>query len=292
MMFERILVPLDISPMSEQALPYAAELAGAFASEIDIITVCDQSKSREAELCRSYLSGQAEKLSSESGGQGLKINAGVLTGSVLQQIQDVVGKRDIKLIVMASHGRSGVVIWPFGSTAYKVLHRVTVPVLLVKVKEAQGDSWQKSLFRRILVALDGSDLAGKVVPYVNAIAGKFNSEVVLLRVVETEQQMHHLGRIDNVPFAERDMGALRQRVSEYLDAEARRFERGVSVRTVVETGNDAEKIIRYARDNDCSLIVLSSHGHSGLESWFLGSVTNKVMQASQKSLLFIPATKL
>ena len=57
----------------------------------------------------------------------------------------------------------------------------------------------------------------------------------------------------------------------------------------VREGNSAQEIIKLANEKGCSLIALSSHGHSGIEAWLVGSVTYKIMQASNKSVLFVPA---
>ena len=265
------------------------DLARAFTSEIDIVIVCEPSKPQEIDLCRSYLDIEAGKLASTSGSQPLKIKTAVVTGPVVQKILDYIHDQDIQLILMSSHGRSGVMLWPLGSTVDKVLRRTGVPLIMVKVKEAQGNAWQTALFKRILVALDSSDLAARAVPYVNAIAKKFGSEVALLHVIETEKPVHSFGRIDSIPFPEYEMESLQKRAMAYLERAAQNFSHAGAVIKVVRTGNVAEEIIRYARDYNCSLIALSSHGHSGLENWFLGSVTNKVLHASQKSLLFVPA---
>jgi nucleotide-binding universal stress UspA family protein len=288
-MFEKILVPLDTSILAEQALPCAAELAKAFNSEINMINICEEQKTAETGFCQLYIEEKAEELKKGSKGTAPKIKTAVMPGSPAQKIVDYVHNQNIDLIIMSSHGRSGVVLWPLGSTADKVLRRTRVPLIIVKVKETQGDNLPSVLFERILVALDGSELAARVVPFVAGIAEKLSSQVVLLRVIETERQVHNLGRIDSVPYIEYGMESEKKRAVEYLEQERQKFISPGRVTIMVKTGNVAQEIITYAKQNNCSLIALSSHTHSGLESWVIGSVTNKILHAANKSILFVPS---
>jgi nucleotide-binding universal stress UspA family protein len=289
-MFEKILVPLDTSPLAEQALPYVIELARAFNSAIDIINICELRQDQEAAVCQSYLNTEAARIKANLAGQADKIKTETIMGSPGQNILKYAEKEKADLIIMSSHGRSGVTLWPFGSTVDKVLRRTGVPLIIVKVKEAQIQQPQEDRFKRVLVPLDGSELGAKVVPYVVEIAAKLGSEVVLLEVIETAKHVHTLGRIDTVPFIEGELSALRTRAQDFLARESLKFaSSGSNVRTVVKEGNVAEQILKYANEQQCSLIAISSHGHSGFESWIIGSVTSKVLSAGTKSLLFVPA---
>jgi nucleotide-binding universal stress UspA family protein len=289
-MFEKILVPLDSSSMAEQALPYVVELARSFHSAVDIVYVCEAHRVEGSSVCQAYLDDVAAKIISELSGQDEKIKTNLVMGSPGQKILDYAQAEKIDLIIMSSHGHSGVTLWPMGGTAEKVLRKTGKPLIIVKVKEAQGPAPQVDLFKRILVPLDGSELGSTVVPYVDAIAGKFESEVILFHVVETDKHLHTLGRIDSVPIREEEMDSLRKRSNDYLNREKDKFSNSkATVSSVVKEGNVAEEIIRYGDENNCSLIAISSHGHSGFEAWIIGSVTNKVLHASHKSLLFIPA---
>ncbi len=285
-MFEKILVPLDTSEMSEQALPFATELAQAFNSQVDIINVCEPHQQQEASSCESYVNTVADKLANSLAGH--KIKTEIIIGAPHQKILDYVKIEEIDLIMMSSHGRSGVTLWPLGGTVEKVLRQTGVPLIIAKVKEAQSGP-PIGLFKRILVALDGSDLGGKVVPYVSALASKLDSEIILLHVVETDKRLHSLGRIDTVPFRQEELISLKKRAQDYLNQVSKKFSGKGSVVTVVKTGNVGEEIIKYSLENNVTLIAISSHGHSGLESWVLGSVTNKILHASNKSMFFVPA---
>ncbi len=288
-MFEKILVPLDGSVTAEQALVCAVQLAEAFNSELNIISIFDEKSTTEKNICLSYVENKAYDLRKTIKGQEIKIKTVVLPGSPAQKILDFVQQQEIRLIVMSSHGRSGILLWPLGSTADKILRRTRVPLIMVKIKEMPADNDAGGLFKRILVALDGSELAARVLPFSAELAARFNSEVILFRVIETDRPVHNLGVIDSVPYLEYELESAKNRAAEYLKHECSRFSKLENVKILVKTGNVAQEIIQYAQKNNCSLIALSSHTHSSLESWVIGSVTNKVLHAGQRSILFVPA---
>jgi nucleotide-binding universal stress UspA family protein len=289
-MFEKILVPLDTSPFAEEVLPTVIELARSFDSEIHLVNICEAHKGPDAGVCQSYLEDKVEQINKGLEGKTNKIKADMLTGSPGQKILSLAKEEKAGLIVMSSHGLSGVTLWPLGSTVDKVLRQTRQPLLIIKVKQVQETASQGGVFRRILVPLDGSELGARVVPFIVGIASRFGSEVVLFHVIQTDKRLHSLGRIDSVPIREEEMSSLRKQAEEYLKGESRKFEgSGAAVVSLVKAGNVAEEIIKYAAEINCHLIALSSHGHSGLESWIIGSVTNKILHAGNKSLFFVPA---
>lgn len=287
-MFDRILVPLDMSKMAEQILPVSVDFARAFDSEVHLLSICYEHGGEEEQTCRTYLEKEANKLRAILGEN--KIKTTLSMGSPDQQITRYAQNEKINLILMTSHGRSGVILWPMGGTVEKVLRKTRIPLLFVRVKETQESPGPLNLFENILVPLDGSELGATVVPLVVEIADKFNSRVTLIHVIDTDRRVHSLGRIDTVPFREEELQSLKMRGEEYLKLQAKRFRRTSGlVRTEVRAGNVAEEIIKFAREDNTTLIALSSHGHSGFEAWILGSVTSKILHSSNKSILFAPA---
>jgi nucleotide-binding universal stress UspA family protein len=289
-MFEKILVPMDTSPFAEQVLPSVVELARSFNSGVDLINICEDPESQKSGACRSYLEDKISLVKNALPGHPAQIKAATITGSPGQKILSYAKQEKVGLIIMSSHGLSGVPLWPLGSTVDRVLGQTGQPILIVRVKPPQEALPPRSLFKRILVPLDGSELGAGVIPYIREIAARRGSEVVLFHVIQTDKHLHTLGRIDSVPIREDEMDSLQARSKEYLSVEEAKFAgTGASTVSVVKTGNVAEEIIKYARENDCSLIAISSHGHSGFESWIIGSVTTKILHAGNKSLFFVPA---
>jgi len=137
-MFERILVPLDGSKLAELALPYAEELAARTGSQITLLQVIASSEAEDYDKNQVYLKGVAKevkidtkKLLPKPEGE-IRVETAVLTGNPAEAIVDYAATKKISLIVMASHGRSGIGRWTLGSVAEKVVRGGSSPVLLVR----------------------------------------------------------------------------------------------------------------------------------------------------------------
>jgi nucleotide-binding universal stress UspA family protein len=126
-------------------------------------------------------------------------------------------------------------------------------------------------YKKILVPLDGSELAEKALPYTKAIAKLKNSQVTLFAVSVTTP------------------GSRRTRLLKtYMDVSANSLKtKGIKVSTAIAYGNVADEIIEYADKNKVELIVISTHGYSGIKRWMLGSVTQKVLYGTCTPVLLI-----
>ena len=196
-MYKRMLVPLDGSKLSEVVFPYAKELAGRLGLNVILLHVHDPEEVETVPLHRAYIEHKAEVIRRQSEKVQTKVGIGeagtvqvrgeLAAGCPADEILRYAEENDVDLILMATHGRSGIRRWVMGSVADKVLRASRVPVWLVRAGIPEGivyDKWPK---RTILVPLDGSELAEEVLPHVEALAkqgGRELLEVVLLRVYE------------------------------------------------------------------------------------------------------------
>jgi len=287
-MYERILVPLDGSELARQVFPYVAELATAFDSEVFLAVVCEPQESEYLEECQLYIGSEAEQLRNTIKSPAVKFRAVVLSGKPDEQIIDYAEKNDISLIVILSHGRSGIMPWTLGSTASRVLHKVGVPLIIVRARETAEELAKVRLFSRFLVPLDGSERSEAVLPYVNELAKKVECEVILLRVIEPGRHVHTIRGLEYVPFKDWDIDSVKTSAEKYLDEVSCRFaETKATTRAEVRVGDSAREIIRLATERGCGLIAMSSHGRSGIETWIYGSVTYKILQTSNTPVLVI-----
>ena len=292
-MYKRILVPLDGSKFAEQAFPPVVELARAFGSEVVLVEVCEPEESEYGQACRLYINNEAEQLSASLEGSAANVKTTVLEGKAAEQILGYAEKSDISLITISSHGRSGIAPWSLGGTASKVLHRVGVPLIIVRVKESPEESAKISVFSRILIPLDGSERSAAVLPYVTELTKKLDSEVTLLQVVETGKHVHTIGGLEYIPYKDRDIDLVKTNAQRYLDEISSKFAgTKATVRSEVRVGDGAREIIKLAAEKDYSLIAMSSHGRAGIEAWAHGSVTGKILQASKQSLMFVPSPEI
>lgn len=131
------------------------------------------------------------------------------------------------------------------------------------------------MFERILVPLDGSELAEKVLPLVTSEARHHGATVVLLRVVPPMR--HGLMMVPTILDDIKEQSF--QLAVDYLDRHAREMrDAGLDVETEVQFGPPAERILAFAEEHNCDLIVIGSHGQSGARQWRFGSIANKVIK--------------
>ena len=302
-MTTRILVPLDGSPLAEQALPCAVTLARGLDAELvllravwilpDILDMLDESTVD--------LNAIADQLDAEAGGYlnalvgqlkegGLNAHPVVRCGPAAETILDYAVEGKIDQIVMATHGYSGIQRWTHGSVAERVLQTAMAPLLLVRAGEQDlaGDWRQPAPCRRILVPLDGSPVAEQVLPGVVTVAQAMKGKLVLFQVpiayvsgwMTGEWYLPAQGVLDT---AEKD-------AQSYLSAVAVRLrEQGFDVDTATGMGSVANCIVEYAEANHIDLIAMCTHGRTGLARWALGSVADRVLRAGSTPILLVRA---
>lgn len=304
-MFQRILVPLDGSKTAETALPYARALAERLDTDVELLEVVDL-----AEILENASAGEAAMLNNvrasrrpeeylaqiaKSFSRG-RTHCRVERGTAASVIIDTAAADKGTLIIMASHGRSGVERWLLGSVAEKVLRGTSNPLFLVRAS-AQLPADGQAPFKSIVVALDGSRLAELALVPAVELAQSMKIEMVLVRSYELPATAYY--RADDYPpsaaafipsYAELVQEMSRE-AREYIDAKVQELRgQGLEqVRSEVLEGKAAEKIIDLARNTTGSLIAMCTHGHSGLKRWALGSVTEKVARHADNPLLIIRA---
>jgi nucleotide-binding universal stress UspA family protein len=289
-MLKKILIPLDGAKLSEAALDQGRELALAFGSELHLLGVCGGPEEKYCGLMRGYLDKKAEDVRRDFLGKDLSLKVVVLSGEAAGQVIDYARQERMDLLVIVSHGHSGIMPWTMGGTANKIIHEALVPVLLLRASAAKKRR-PGSIFAKLLLPLDGSAAGETALPYVLEIAAKLKSKVTLLSVVESGQRVHTIGGLDFIRFPEQQVQKMRQDLSAYLAGAVKKFrDRGVEARAELTTGHAAEEIIKRAKAAGARLVAMSSHGKSGLREWVFGSVSNKVLHAGKTHLLLVKPT--
>jgi nucleotide-binding universal stress UspA family protein len=265
----RILVPLDGSVWAETILPVVAQLARDHAAEVILLEVMEGQQSRETELdaereAGSYLERAAGYVRSRGVG---RVRVRMWYGEADQAIANAAAREEVSLIGMSTHGRSGLNWVRFGSVAERVVRQAAVPVLLVR----GTPTWDEGGIGRILVPLDRSEVSEAVIPVVACLAGPFDLGIQLLHVIERPSLESSRGAGERTRQAEAEA---------YLAGVAARLEAGgLRVGMTARVGTAAEAIPVVAAETKCGLIAMSTHGRSGLERLFLGSVAERVLKA-------------
>ncbi len=290
-MFHTILVPLDGSRLAERALPFAEIMAKANLARILLLRVvlaahrvagdplADQARAvREAEA---YLTNVAAQITTQT-----IVESAVFVGDVADSIVEEIVLRNVDLVVMSTHGRSGVGRWVYGSVADEVMRNATVPVLLIPA--SCRVTWKADHIARLLVPLDGSDLAGAALDLTSGVSSSLGAELFLLRVVAA----HGHGYGDVSAYLTYDPQAEAEQAREYLSGTADDLRaRGHLVTVLTAIGPAAAMIAATAAEHGIELIVMSSHGSGGITRLLMGSVaTGVVQQACTPVLIVRPQT--
>ena len=146
------------------------------------------------------------------------------------------------------------------------------------------------MYNKILVPLDGSQIAECVIPHITTIAKATSAEVELISVVEPVD----IPTRGKIALSEDDLKAInseaKKEAHNYLEHIVKRLTRDdVKAKAIVITGKPAESLIDYAGSNNIDLIIMATHGRSGLTKWFFGSIAEKIMRAVETPVLLVKA---
>jgi len=299
-MYRNILIPLDGSKTAEAVLPLARSWSTKLKLPVELIAVVDTAElarslsaierfymnnlvDEETRRCSEYLARTTESFSPDGCKSRLE------KGSAANIIIDAAAVDKGTLIMMATHGSSGINRWLLGSVAEKVLRGTSNPLLLVRAPhETPAD--RHAVLSSIVVPLDGSDLAETVLPSVVDLAKKLDLEVILLRAYTVPCAIYEAG--GNYTVDQEELrAAIGIDVSQYLEEKADVLRKAGLERVLCASkeGFSSDEIIKYARGRPGSLIAMCSHGRSGVKRWMLGSVTETVVRHSGDPVLVIRA---
>jgi nucleotide-binding universal stress UspA family protein len=300
-MFSKLLIPLDGSKTAEKALPYARYLAQDKNLLIELLAVVDVANmathiTAERALHLDTMVDDAVR-ASEKYLQAIagtlpaaKIKSVVESGRPEEVIIEKAAAEQNTLITMATHGRSGMNRWLLGSVAEKVLRGTSNPVLLIRARENTRTEDGPTL-KSLIVPLDGSDLAERVLPTAVELAKQRNLEIVLIRAYNIPTTAYAGVEGYALPMDDLLKG-MREEACEYLENKATDVKKlGIGrVSFTAKEGLAADEIISFAKTLPGGLIAMSTHGRSGVRRWVLGSITETVVRHSENPVLVIRAS--
>jgi nucleotide-binding universal stress UspA family protein len=329
---KRILVPLDGSKRAEQALPVAARLARASGGAIVLLQAVTvptayQQSIQETSMAIPYALSPAVPpavewdarytaldaaqryldMTAKSGELAdIEVETQALLGTAASDILVAAQSLHADLIVMCSHGYTGIKRWRLGSIAQKVARHSPVPVLVLYEDGGVPTNLHPGGIRpvRVLVALDGSSLAeATLMPAAQlcaALSAPAQGALHLVRVL-TMPTMYEYGQIDSLSVA-RDRAIAEANV--YLRTVEQRLREGDMVNlnllvasSIVVNTDEASVLIGVAENGEylqdaagfegCDVIALATHGRGGIKRWMMGSVTERILGATRLPLLIV-----
>jgi len=298
-MFDPILVPLDGSLLAECVLPHAIAIARAFNAKIILLRVLEknhadgsiqifdllnwQIKKTEAKL---YL----EKISARLLKSQLQVTATVLEGLVAEAITEFAQSQGVKLIVLSSHGRSGVSQWGISSVAQKIILGSPTSVMIVRAQQPVAREWKEQSYRQILVPLDGSQRAEYALPLVTPLARSHKSLTHILEVVKTPEMVRRLPPTqEDIDLADRIVKLNLEEARQYLEqVESRSHLDGIDIQTHLVTSDNASQALHeLVEQENIDMVAMNAHGHLGNNQWPYGSMVINLILYGKVPLLIV-----
>ncbi len=267
-----VLVPLDGSPQAAHALAWVAPYARAYGRTLRLVAVAEPAAPADPlepgaddagpELLGLALAAEQLRLAAAGHEVRTTLRRGDPAGELLAEVE----ADPPDLVALTSHGRGGLRRWLRGAVAARLLRRCPVPLLVCRPEPPPPGPGGP--FRRLLVPLDGSERAAGVLPLAQDLARAYGAAVVLLRVARRRDA----GLAADAP-------PLDARALEGSLAGALAFVRaaGVEAEARGRLGDPAAEIVDAVADEGADLVVLSTHGRTGLARWVFGSVAEHVL---------------
>lgn len=270
-----ILFPTDFSDFSNQAFPYATQVARAFGAKIIMLHVAELEEEDPANPEHSFpaLEGFDGQVETE--------RVIVRGHAPYKDILEVSRARGCDLIVMATHGRSALSqFFLGGSVAEDVARFSAVPVLIVKVEPGEPAAEYTGNLKEILFATDFSDPSARAFPLARALADKFGATLMVLHVIDSQSGEFYRSRgLDS------NAADFRGQIEQLLQtlfpgpADAASFH--------VVDGVAEDRIVEFADGRGVDLIVLSPHGQTGVREEIIGTTTDRVIRRAKCPVLTV-----
>jgi nucleotide-binding universal stress UspA family protein len=286
-MFDRILFPTDGSEGAELVLDHVLDVARTYDATLHVLNVADStvhSATRVGGEVVDALEEQGEEIVAEAAAAAAERGVSTVTevhqGGVPETIVEYADARGIDLVVMPTRGRTGLSRLLLGSVTERVLRSSATPVLTVNPDAAPI----RYPYQNVLVPTDGSDTADVALEVGTDIATVHDAQLHVLSVVDVTSLGVDVYSEVQVDFLERRAETVIDEATEYA-----RNQSVESVEGVVEYGSAVHRAIRSSVDeHDIDLVVMGTHGRSGLERYLLGSVAEKTVRTASVPVLTVP----
>ena len=226
-MFDPILVPLDGSLLAECVLPHTSAIAQAFDARVQLLRVLDRSQEPEKTQLFDLVNWQInktgaklylEKTSTRLQKTGLRVEATVIEGLVAESITEFAQNQGTKLIILSSHGRSGLSQWGISSVTQKIIFSAPTSVLIIRAQQPATSELGERRYTHVMVPLDGSRRAENVLPMVMLLARFHKSQLHIVHVVKAPEMARQLPLTrEDVELSDRIVARNRDEAIRYLD---------------------------------------------------------------------------
>jgi nucleotide-binding universal stress UspA family protein len=295
--FDKILVPLDRSLLAECVLPHAIALARCLDAQLMLLHVLSLPDKQDRLRAVDPLEWQLRRAEAESYLQGVCVRvreagvsceAQVNDGDAAEQIVDCARDNEVGLVLIASHGQSGLSDWNVSSVVQKVIVRASTSLMIVRAYQPAQADIATLRYQQVLVPLDSSARAECVLPLAAALTRVPGTQVLLAHVVERPQMPRRTppSREDS-ELADRLVERNFTEAGQYLEVVRSQLP-SAAIETRLLIGNHLADSLHELLDREhIDLVLLSAHGYSGQMRWpYGGLVANFVAYGSSPLLIF------
>ncbi len=296
-MFEHILVPLDGSELAECVLPHTVAMGQALGGRVTLLRVAESGSVRTPTVdafgwhiykaeASTYLETVAARLQRES---GLETQTIVREGRPAESILKFAATENVDLIILSSHGRSGLSRWNISSVVQKIVWQAYLPVMIVRAYQAAPADLASFRYRKLMVPLDGSLRAEYVLPLAVALARFHQAELLLTHVVARPTlACVSTPEAEDLMLTERLTERNRLSAARYLEEHCTRLSADVSVKSrLVVSGDVATTLHEIVDEEGVDLVVLCAHGHSARTRWPYGNIVASFIAYGTTPLLIV-----
>jgi nucleotide-binding universal stress UspA family protein len=271
-------------------LPYVRTLAANFSARVQLVSVTTARQQGKGAPYRAEtaLDDAATLLRAD----GFDVDARIIHGTPASCIVEAAAANDETLIVMATHGYSGIRRWTLGSVTEQVIHTTRRPVFVVHGAASPPASNPPQL-KHMLLPLDGSAFSRQALPLATELATHAQATLHLLHAHLPVCDYPALARasLSDDRFADL-LREQRQTTAQDLEAVAGELQQQhIAANTCIKDGHPAEVITSAAARRQCDAIVMVTHGYSGIKRWALGSVANRVLHTTPVPLVLVHASE-
>jgi len=298
-MFNPILVPLDGSLLAECVLPHAIAIARAFNARIILLRVLEKNHANGSVQIFDLLNWQIkkseaklylEKISARLLKSQPQIEATVLEGLAAESITEFAESQGAKLVVLSSHGRSGLSQWGISSVTQKVIFSAPTSLLIIRAHQPAANELMEQTYRQILVPLDGSQRAEYALPLITLLARFHKSRTHILHVVKTPEMARHMPPAqEDVDLANRIVARNQEEAGRYLEeVKSRSHLDGIDVQThLITSDNPAAALHGLVEQEHIDMVAMNAHGYSGNIQWPYGSIVINFILYGKVPLLIV-----
>jgi nucleotide-binding universal stress UspA family protein len=300
-LINHILVPLDGSTLAECVLPHVAAIAPVAHARVTLVHVLEPLQNErgspavdpvEWHLQKQNLEKYLEQVAGRLKDTGvLSVEQVILEGNPANSVVDFARGNNVDLIVLSTHGQSGLSGWNVSSVVQKILLRSYKSILLVRAYLPSSAEMTKVRYKRMFIGMDCSPRSEFVLPFAISLAQHHKSHLILESVIEKPQTINRFPPSDqDTELLNTFMEKNQQAAAHYLNQILTQFSNMPEVKLTAHVSS-ADKLIPALHDlveeSNADLVLLAAHGSSGERRWPYGSVTTSFIAYGNTSLMIL-----